>query len=64
MKIERKEKKRLMDEVENLKREIQKLNFSACTQSSVVSVSSGRLPSVPGVREITLNDIEIGDKIA
>lgn len=29
-----------------------------------MSVSSGRLPKVPGVREITLSDIEIGDKIA
>lgn len=29
-----------------------------------MSVSSGRLPPVPGVREITIDDIEIGDKIA
>ena len=28
-----------------------------------MSVNAGRLPAVPGVREITLNDIEIGDKI-
>ena len=29
-----------------------------------MSVTSGRLPLVPGVREVTLNDIEIGEKIA
>jgi hypothetical protein len=54
----------LMDEIDNLKKEIQKQNFSAYTQSSTVSVSSGRLPKVPGVREITLDDIEMGEKIA
>jgi len=26
-------------------------------------VTSGRLPEVPGVREITHNDIELGEKI-
>jgi serine/threonine protein kinase len=26
-------------------------------------MNSGRLPSVPGVREITMDDIEIGEKI-
>ena len=29
-----------------------------------MSISSGRLPQVPGVREITLNDIQLGEKIA
>ena len=28
-----------------------------------MSVTSGRLPTVPGVREISLEDLEIGDKI-
>ena len=26
-------------------------------------MTAGRLPAVPGVREITLDDIELGDKI-
>lgn len=40
------------------------MNFQAFTQtSSNVSVNAGRLPPVPGVREITISDIEIGDKI-
>jgi len=26
-------------------------------------VTAGRLPPVPGVREITLDDIELGDQI-
>lgn len=26
-------------------------------------MQAGRLPAVPGVREITLNDIELGDQI-
>jgi hypothetical protein len=54
-----------MDEIEGLKRELQKSNFSAFTQtSSSISVSAGRLPSVPGVREITLEDIEVGEQIS
>lgn len=62
LKIEKKEKKYLMDEIENLKKELQKSNFSAFTQSSsAISVSAGRLPPVSGVREITLDDIEVGD---
>jgi serine/threonine protein kinase len=28
-----------------------------------VSVTAGRLPQVPGVREITMEDIEFGEKI-
>jgi hypothetical protein len=47
-----------MQDIENLNRELQKSNFSAFTQtSSAISVSAGRLPQVPGVREITLEDI-------
>jgi hypothetical protein len=65
LKIEKKERKYLMDEIEGLKRELQKSNFSAFTQtSSSISVSAGRLPSVPGVREITLEDIEVGEQIS
>ena len=53
-----------MDQIDNLKNEIQKQNFQAFTQSSsTVSVGAGRLPAVPGVREITIDDIEIGEKI-
>ncbi len=46
-----------------MKNEIQKQNFQSFTQAANVSVSSGRLPPVPGVREVTLDDIEIGDQI-
>ena len=63
LKNERKEKKRLLDEIENLRNEIQKQNFQAFTQASNVSVGSGRLPPVPGVREITLNDVHVGEQI-
>lgn len=52
-----------MEEIDSLKSEIQKQNFSAFTQSSNVSVTSGRLPPVPGVREIKLADLEIGEQI-
>lgn len=65
LKQEKKEKKYLADEIENLKKELQKSNFSAFTQTSVaISVQAGRLPLVPGVREITIDDIEIGEQIA
>ena len=62
LKFEKKDKKHLMDEIENLKKELQKSNFSAFTQtSSAISVTAGRLPQVPGVREITLDEIEVGE---
>jgi len=45
VKREQKEKRKLMDQIENLKQEIQKQNFSQFTQgSSNVSVNAGRLP--------------------
>lgn len=45
LKYEKKEKKHLTDEIENLKKELQKSNFSAFTQtSSAISVAAGRLP--------------------
>ena len=53
----------MAEEIESMKSEIQKQNFSAFTQSTNVSATAGRLPQVPGVREITLDDIEVGDKI-
>lgn len=28
-----------------------------------VSTTAGRLPAVPGVREITMNDVQIGEQI-
>ena len=59
LKNERRQQKRFIDEIENLKKEIHKANFQAFTKgSSEVSVSSGRLPPVPGVREITESDLE------
>lgn len=64
LKIEQKEKKRLMVEIENLKRDLQKSNFSAFTSTSAqVSVTAGRLPPVAGIREISMDDIEIGEQI-
>lgn len=47
-----------------MKSEIQKQNFSAFTQATNVSVTSGRLPQVPGVREITIDDLVLNEKIA
>ena len=62
LKAERRQQKRFIDEIENLKKEIHKANFSAFTAcSNDISTSSGRLPVVPGVREITEADIEFGD---
>ena len=46
-----------------MKSEIQKQNFSAFTQAANVSMQAGRLPAVPGVREVTINDIELGEQI-
>lgn len=63
MKKEQREKKRLYDQIESLKNEIQKQNFQQFTNATNVSINSGRLPPVPGVREITMEDIEIGEKI-
>ena len=63
VKREQKDKRRMQEQIEGLKNEIQKQNFSAFTQATNVSVNSGRLPPVPGVREITIQDIEIGEKI-
>lgn len=61
---EKKLKKRLEDEVESLKKEICKSNFQSFTSNvSEVSVTAGRLPMVPGVREISLEDLQIGEQI-
>jgi len=41
--------------------EINKVNFSSfVTNQGEVSVTAGRLPMVPGVREIKMEDLEIG----
>ncbi len=64
LKNERKQQKRYVEEIESLKREIHKSNFSSFTQnSSEVSVTDGRLPMVPGVREIALDDLTLGEQI-
>ena len=56
--------KRLNDEVESLKKEICKQNFQSFTSNvSEVSVTAGRLPMVPGVREISLDDLQFGEQI-
>ena len=60
LKNEKKNQKRLMGEVEKLKMEINKANFSQFTANQgEVSVTAGRLPMVPGVREISLADLDI-----
>ena len=64
LKNERKQQKRLQDEIESLKREIHKSQFASFTQSgSEVSVTDGRLPMVPGVREISLDELHFGEQI-
>lgn len=60
---EQRNKKRLVDEVESLKKELHKSSFAQFTTTGEVSVSAGRLPAVPGVREITMEDIEFGEQI-
>jgi len=58
LKNERRNQKRYTDEIESLKKEIHKANFTAFTHNTTnVSVNEGRLPAVPGVREITENDL-------
>ena len=53
-----------MNEIEGLKLEIKKQNFSQGTSgASEVSVSAGRLPPVPGVREVQLSDMGFGQQI-
>ena len=61
---EQKQNKRLADEVESLKKEICKQNFQSFTSNvSEVSVTAGRLPMVPGVKEISLDDLQFGEQI-
>ena len=61
---EKRTQKRLTDEIANLKMEINKSNFSTFVSNQrEVSVTAGRLPMVPGVREIKIDDLEIGQQI-
>lgn len=61
---EQRNKKRLIDEVEALKKELHKQSFAQFTNNSgEVSVTAGRLPAVPGVREITMEDLQFGEQI-
>jgi len=53
-----------MNEIDALKLEINKQNFSSFTTGgSEVSVTAGRLPSTPGVREVQLSDMNFGQQI-
>jgi len=53
-----------MNEIDALKLEINKQNFSSFTTGgSEVSVTAGRLPSTPGVREVQLSDMDFGQQI-
>jgi transposase len=62
LKEEQRTRKRLADEVESLKKELHKQSFQQFTSSSSeVSVTAGRLPLVPGVREITMDDLQFGE---
>lgn len=64
LKQEQRNQKKLINEIEDLKKEIHKSNFSAFTSNtSEVSVTAGRLPMVPGVREITEADLDFGEQI-
>lgn len=61
---EKRTQKRLADEIQALKLEINKANFSSfINNQGEVSVKAGRLPMVPGVREITMEDLDIGAQI-
>ena len=54
----------LLQQIESLKKEITKANFASFTSGQgEVSTTAGRLPQVPGVREISASDIEIGEQI-
>jgi hypothetical protein len=49
-------------QIETLKKEITKANFASFTNGQgEVSTTSGRLPQVPGVREIQLSDMQIDE---
>lgn len=61
LKLERKEKIRLAQEVELLKKELQKQQFQSFASSQAINTQSGRLPNVPGVREIELSELLIGE---
>ena len=64
MRNEKRTQKRLAEEIQNLKMEINKSNFSQFTSNQgELSVKAGRLPMVPGVREIKMEDLEIGQQI-
>ena len=54
----------LNDQIESMRKDLVKANFASFTSGATdVSTTSGRLPPVPGVREISMNDIEIGEQI-
>lgn len=64
LKEEKRKNGQLSSQIESLKKEIVKANFASFTQGAQeVSTTSGRLPVVPGVREITTNDIEVDEQI-
>ena len=64
LKDEKRNSRLLLDQIESLKKEIVKANFASFTSGSgEVSTTAGRLPVVPGVREITMSDIDIGEQI-
>ena len=45
-----------------MRKELVKANFASFTNgASEVSTTSGRLPAVAGVREISMSDIDMGE---
>ena len=64
LKEEKRQNGALLAQIESLKKEIVKANFASFTQgASEVSTTAGRLPVVPGVREISMADIEVAEQI-
>ena len=62
--MEKRSNNKLQNEIEMLKKDLHKSNFSAFTaNTSEVSVTDGRLPMVPGVREVSMADLEFGEQI-
>lgn len=64
LKDEKRQNRLLADQIESMRKELVKANFASFTQGAQeVSTTSGRLPPVAGVREISMSDIEIGEQI-
>ena len=64
LKDEKRQNRLLNDQIESFRKELMKANFASFTSGATeVSTTSGRLPPVAGVREISMGDIEVGEQI-